>query len=72
MKTHACNHCGYFYDPAAGDLERIAPPGRIAAGTAFEALPDTWRCPTCRAPKADFRSLSDAKGTHAHKDPQPG
>jgi rubredoxin len=26
----------------------------INTGTAFEALPDTWVCPVCGAPKSDF------------------
>ena len=41
--------CGYIYDPAVGD-----PTQGIAPGTAFEDLPDTWRCPVCKASKASF------------------
>lgn len=44
-----CNVCGYIYDPEKGD-----PDGGIKQGTPFEELPDTWVCPICNAPKADF------------------
>jgi rubredoxin len=49
MKKYVCTVCGYVYDPAEGD-----PDGGIAAGTAFEALPDDWVCPVCGAGKEDF------------------
>ena len=52
MKKYVCTVCGYVYDPAEGD-----PDGGIAAGTAFEALPDDWVCPVCGAGKADFNPL---------------
>ena len=39
---YVCSICGYVYDPAEHD------------GVAFEALPDDWRCPRCRQPKAKF------------------
>ncbi|MCW7754997.1 rubredoxin [Desulfobotulus sp. H1] len=41
--------CGYVYDPAEGD-----PGNGIAAGTAFEDLPDDWVCPVCDAEKEFF------------------
>jgi flavin reductase (DIM6/NTAB) family NADH-FMN oxidoreductase RutF/rubredoxin len=46
---YRCKVCGYIYDPVKGD-----PEGRISAGTPFEALPDTWVCPICNAPKTEF------------------
>ncbi len=49
MKKYTCNVCGYVYDPGAGD-----PENGVAAGTAFENLPDSWVCPVCGAPKTDF------------------
>ena len=55
MKKYRCNWCGHIYDPAEGDPARAIPPG-----TPFESLPDTWRCPDCRAPKADFTPVEDA------------
>ena len=27
------------------------------AGTEFEALPDTWKCPVCAAGKAQFKKV---------------
>ena len=44
-----CKLCSMIYDPAVGD-----PDSGIAPGTAFEAIPDSWRCPICRARKASF------------------
>lgn len=52
MKKYVCQVCGYVYDPVEGD-----PAGNIAAGTAFEDLPDDWVCPICGASKDDFREV---------------
>lgn len=41
--------CGYVYDPELGD-----PDGGIPPGTAFEDIPDDWRCPVCGATKESF------------------
>ena len=49
MGTYICTVCGYVYDPAVGD-----PENNIAAGTAFEDLPDDWVCPVCGAEKDQF------------------
>jgi rubredoxin len=49
MKRYVCQVCGYVYDPAVGD-----PDNGIAAGTAFEDLPDDWVCPDCGASKDQF------------------
>jgi flavin reductase (DIM6/NTAB) family NADH-FMN oxidoreductase RutF/rubredoxin len=49
MKKYVCTVCGYVYDPAQGD-----PDSGIAAGTAFEDLPDDWTCPICGAAKDAF------------------
>ena len=35
-----CKVCSVIYDPAVGD-----PDSGIAAGTPFEAIPDSWQCP---------------------------
>lgn len=40
---HVCKICGYVYD----DSEQAVP---------FEQLPDTWVCPLCGAPKAEFEA----------------
>jgi rubrerythrin len=44
-----CKVCSMIYDPAIGD-----PDSGIAAGTPFEAIPDTWVCPICGTRKANF------------------
>ncbi|MFN7678572.1 MAG: rubrerythrin family protein [Cyanobacteriota bacterium] len=44
-----CKVCSMIYNPAVGD-----PDSGIAAGTPFEAIPDTWRCPICGTRKANF------------------
>jgi flavin reductase (DIM6/NTAB) family NADH-FMN oxidoreductase RutF/rubredoxin len=49
MASYRCLVCGYVYDPAEGDST-----AGIAAGTAFEDLPDSWVCPVCGAPKSEF------------------
>ncbi len=54
MKKYKCLMCGYIYDPAAGDVEND-----IAAGTAFEDLPDDWVCPECGVGKDEFEPVED-------------
>ena len=49
MKKYECSVCGYVYDPAVGDVDN-----GIAAGTAFEALPEDWVCPLCSVDKSNF------------------
>ncbi|AFM26912.1 rubredoxin [Desulfomonile tiedjei DSM 6799] len=46
-------NCGYIYNPEKGDRK-----GKIAKGTAFEDLPDDWKCPICGASKKAFKALS--------------
>jgi flavin reductase (DIM6/NTAB) family NADH-FMN oxidoreductase RutF/rubredoxin len=52
MASYKCLVCGYIYDPAEGDSA-----ADIAAGTAFEDLPDSWVCPVCGAPKSEFEKI---------------
>ena len=54
MKKYKCLMCGYIYDPAAGDTEN-----GIAAGTAFEDLPDDWVCPECGVGKNEFEPIEN-------------
>ena len=49
-----CESCGFIYDPDEGD-----PDGGIAAGTAFESIPDDWYCPVCGARKVDFAPFEE-------------
>jgi flavin reductase (DIM6/NTAB) family NADH-FMN oxidoreductase RutF/rubredoxin len=46
---YGCKVCGYVYDPAQGD-----PGSGVNPGTAFEAIPESWVCPICGAPKSEF------------------
>ena len=55
MDKYVCDKCGYVYDPSAGD-----PVGGIAAGTAFQDIPDTWACPLCGdASKSSFYEATE-------------
>lgn len=49
MAIWRCSVCGYQYDEEKGE-----PASGTPAGTRFEALPSTWRCPVCGASKAAF------------------
>jgi rubrerythrin len=44
-----CRQCSMIYDPVVGDVD-----SGIAAGTAFEDIPEDWRCPICGAMKKTF------------------
>jgi len=52
MDKYRCIVCGYIYDPAIGD-----PDNDIKVGTSFFALPDSWVCPECGAPKSEFEKV---------------
>ncbi|RMF89051.1 MAG: rubredoxin [Methanobacteriota archaeon] len=52
MDKYQCTICGYIYDPEKGD-----PNNGVAPGTEFSALPDSWTCPVCGAPKSEFEAL---------------
>jgi len=54
MKKYKCLMCGYIYDPAVGDPDNV-----VAAGTAFEDLPDDWTCPECGADKDEFEAIEE-------------
>jgi rubredoxin len=49
MDRYVCTICGYVYDPEQGD-----PDNGVAAGTAWDDVPDDWECPVCGASKDDF------------------
>ena len=55
MSNRTCSVCGYAYDPLSGD-----PDNGIAAGTAFEDLPEDWVCPVCGASKQEFEAGEDS------------
>ena len=50
--NHECRSCGYVYDPSKGDSKTNTP-----AGTPFEELPETWRCPVCGVRRAQFINI---------------
>ncbi len=52
MNKYKCSVCGYVYDPVVGDATQGIP-----FGTAFENLPDTWRCPECGVGKDQFEKM---------------
>jgi rubredoxin len=52
LDRYECQACGYTYEPTTGDSK-----AQIPEGTAFEALPDDWRCPTCGARKSRFTNI---------------
>ncbi|HLO86078.1 MAG TPA: rubrerythrin family protein [Nostocaceae cyanobacterium] len=49
-----CRQCSMIYDPVVGD-----PDSGIAPGTPFEAIPDDWHCPICKASKKTFIPLEE-------------
>lgn len=53
LDRYKCNSCWYIYDPRIGD-----PKAGVAAGTAFEDLPEDWFCPVCMLTKEQFVKVS--------------
>ena len=53
LKKHKCRLCGWVYDPVKGDEK-----GHIIPMTAFDDLPDDWKCPICKAGKNYFIAQS--------------
>lgn len=49
---YRCKVCGYLYDPEVGEPRTGTPPG-----TAFDDLPELWRCPKCGAGKIRFMMI---------------
>jgi len=49
MKTWVCTVCGWVYDEAVGDADYD-----LAAGVAFEDLPEDFVCPLCGVDKSLF------------------
>lgn len=51
-ENYVCMICGYTYHPDEGDPSAGIPPG-----TAFEDLPEDYRCPVCNATKEYFKKV---------------
>ena len=47
MKKYRCTVCEWIYD------------GGIAAGTAFEDIPEDWVCPLCGVGKDQFEPVEE-------------
>ena len=47
-----CELCGFTYDEARGYAPEGFPPGTLWAD-----VPESWGCPDCGQPKADFHPL---------------
>ena len=57
MAKWVCNICGYIYDPEVGDPDNGEvgdPDNGVAAGTAWEDVPEDWVCPLCGVGKDQF------------------
>lgn len=54
MQSYVCELCDYTYEPSQGDPENGVKPG-----TAFEDLPEEWKCPVCGADKDEFQAVPD-------------
>lgn len=55
LHRHECGVCGYIYEPSVGDPKR-----NIPNGTAFEDIPNDWRCPVCNTKKKAFADIGVA------------
>lgn len=51
-RKYICLECDWVYDEAKG-----CPEDGIPAGTRWEDVPDTWRCPECDVSKKKFKLL---------------
>jgi len=51
MDRFECDSCGYIYEPVKGAS------ATIPAGTPFESIDSSWRCPVCGAAKRQFRNI---------------
>ncbi|WP_089686939.1 rubredoxin [Catalinimonas alkaloidigena] len=59
-KRFRCRHCLNIYDEAYGDaLNHIAPE------TPFADVPDTYQCPVCGSPKADYEEVPVSQASPA-------
>lgn len=52
MKRYQYSFCGMIYEQVH-DLHEAG----IAAGTAWEDIPESWTCPDCGVSKADFEMV---------------
>ncbi len=62
MDRYECDACGYMYEPVRGDGNVVA------AGTPFEEINSSWRCPVCSASKRQFRNIGSAGSPSGFKE----
>ena len=56
MSIYQCPECGYQYDEASGEAHE-----GYAPGTLWDAIPDSFVCPSCSVrDKADFKQVDDS------------
>ena len=52
MEVWQCAVCDLIYDEVNG-----SPKKQVAAGTTWEEIGESWKCPDCGAGKASFRKV---------------
>ena len=52
MAQYRCLICGYVYDEDKGEEKKD-----VAPGTAFEDLPEDFKCPLCGAAKSMIKKI---------------
>jgi rubredoxin len=52
MTKYECTACGCIYDPEKGHTA-----SGVAAGTAWEDVPEDWVCPVCGLGKDGFEPI---------------
>ena len=52
MAQYKCTICGYTFDTETGEERRD-----VAPGTAWEDVPDDFKCPLCGAVKKMFKEI---------------
>ncbi|MBX7077044.1 MAG: rubredoxin [Methanobacteriaceae archaeon] len=52
MAEYKCKICGYIYDTEKGEKRKNVEPG-----TAWEDVPEGFKCPSCGAPKKMFKEI---------------
>lgn len=52
LQTMSCKLCSFVYDQGEGYA-----PDQIRPDTPWEEVPETWTCPDCGAPKAEFEEI---------------
>lgn len=63
MDRFECRSCGYIYEPTKGDDST-----GIDAGTPFEEIYSSWKCPVCTAPKRRFSNVGPAGNPSGFKE----